>query len=137
MVLQQDMINDIHCTCKTEWYTIAMLLLVLLGMIFYHYYKVRKLRLFGGHLFSNVVKVMLFILDAQSNVLVKLCKVAGGIHLFKLVGKLTPECMTLRRNLIWDVLESDWKDMSVTLHGNKINLPNSVIIPFRDKFRIR
>ena len=60
-VLEQDMINDINCTCKTQWYTIAMLLLVLLGVIFIITTKVRKLRLFRGHVFSNVVKVMLYI----------------------------------------------------------------------------
>ena len=61
----QDMINDIHCACKIQWYTIAMLLLILLGTIFIVTMKVRKLRLFRGHLFSNVVKVMLFISDAN------------------------------------------------------------------------
>ena len=38
--------------------------------------------------------------------------------------------------MIWYVLELDWKEVSMTLHGNKINLPTSVIISFRDKFRI-
>ena len=99
--------------------------------------RVRKLRLFRGHLFSNVVKVMLFVSDAQSYVLVKLCKEAGSIHLFKLVGKLTPECVTLKRNWIWDILELGWKEVSVTLNGNKINLPTLVIIPFRDKYSTR
>ena len=64
--------------------------------------------MFRGHLFSNVVKVMLSISNAQLYVLEKLCKVAGSIHLFKSVGKLTPVCVTLKRNLIWDVLELDW-----------------------------
>ena len=54
--------------------------------------KVTKLSLLRGYLFSNVAKVMFIILNAQSYVLVKLCKVAGSIHLFKLVGKLTLEC---------------------------------------------
>ena len=71
-------------------------------------------------------------MDPQSYVPVKLCNVAGSTHLFKLVGKLTTECVTLRRNLIWDVLKLDWKEVGVTLHENKINLPNSVIVPFRD-----
>ena len=122
---------------KMQWYTIAMLLLILLDIIFIVTTEVRKLNLFGGHLFSNVTKVMLFILDAQSYVPVKLCKVAGSIHVCKLVGKLMPEFVTLKRNWMWDVLELDWKEVSMTLHGNKINLPTSVIIPFRDKFRIR
>ena len=120
---EQDMINDIHCTCKIQWYTIAMLLLILLGIVFIVTTKARKMRLFRGHLFSNVVKILFFLSDVQSYILVKLCKVAESIHLFKLVGKLTPECVTLKRNLILDVLELDWKEVSMTLHGNKINFP--------------
>ena len=96
--------------------------------------KVRKLNFFGGHLFSNLTKVMLCISDAQSYVPVKLYKVAGSIHLFKFVGKLTPDCVTLKRNWIWDVLELDWKEVSVTLYGSNINLPTSVILLLRDKF---
>ena len=76
VAFDQDRFNDIHCSCKILWYTIAMFLLILLGIIFIITTKVRKLRLFRRHLFSNVVKVMLFISDAQSYVPVKLCKVA-------------------------------------------------------------
>ena len=36
-----------------------------------------------------------------------------------------------------DVLEIDWSDISMTLNGNEINLPSSVVIPFRDKYRAR
>ena len=62
---------------------------------------------------------------------------AGSIHLFKITGKLTPEHIKLKRNILWDVIELDWKEVSMTLNGNKINLPASVIIPLRDKFKIR
>ena len=34
-------------------------------------------------------------------------------------------------------MEIDWSDISMTLNGNEINLPSSVIIPFRDTFRAR
>ena len=34
-------------------------------------------------------------------------------------------------------MEIDWQLVTVTLSGNVINLPGSVIIPFRDKFKIR
>ena len=53
------------------------------------------------------------------------------------MGKLTLGSVTLKRNWIWDVLEIDWKEVSVPLNGNKINLPTSVAIPFTDKFEIR
>ena len=38
---------------------------------------------------------------------------------------------------MWDVIEIDWKEVNMTLNGNKLNLPASVIIPLRDKFKIR
>ena len=31
----------------------------------------------------------------------------------------------------------DWKEVSMTLNGNEINLLSSVILPIRDKFRAR
>ena len=45
--------------------------------------------------------------------------------------------INFKRNWIWDVLEIDWKEVRVTLNGNEINLPKSVILPFRDKFSAR
>ena len=34
-------------------------------------------------------------------------------------------------------MKIDWKEVNVTLNGNKINLSVSVIIQLRDKFKIR
>ena len=58
VAFEQDMYNDtdILSTCKMQWYNIAMLLLIFTGIIFIVTTKVIKLRLFRGHLFSNVVK---------------------------------------------------------------------------------
>ena len=33
-------------------------------------------------------------------------------------------------------MEMDWKEVNVTLNRNKISLPKSVTIKFRDKFKI-
>ena len=129
--------QDVNCTCKMQWYIIGMLLIILLGMIYLVTNRIRKSSLFGGHIFSNVTKVMLLISDIQSYVPVNLCKIAGSIHLFKIRGKVAPESIKFRKNWIWDVLEIDWKKVKVTLNGNEINLPTSVILPFRDKFRAR
>ena len=71
---------------------------------------------------------MLFISDAQYYIPVKLCRTAGSIHLFKITGKLTPEHIELKRNIIWDIIEIDWKEVNMTLNGKKVNLPTSVII---------
>ena len=82
------------------------------------------------HLFSNAVKIMLFISDAQYYVPMKLCRMAGGIQLFKITGTIVPENVKLKCNFIWDIIEIDWKGVNVTLNGDKVNLPNSATIKF-------
>ena len=34
-------------------------------------------------------------------------------------------------------MEIDWQTVTVTLNGSVVSLSGSVIIPFRDKFKIR
>ena len=88
-------------------------------------------------MFSNAVKIMKFISDVQYYVPLKLCKTTGGIHLFKFIGMLKPENIKLNQNYIWDTLDIDWKEVSVTFNDNKINLPRVVIIKLKDKIKIR
>ena len=59
-------------------------------------------------MFSNAVKIMIFILDVQYYVPMKLCKTAGSMHLFKITGTLKPENVKLNSNYIWHTLEMDW-----------------------------
>ena len=53
------------------------------------------------------------------------------------MGTLTPGDVTLKRNIFWNGIQLDWKELNMTLSGNKIYLPKSVTIKFRDKFKIR
>ena len=99
--------------------------------------KIRKSCLFKGHLFPNVTKIMLFILNTTTYVTITLCRIAGSIHLFKIRGRLTIENVRFKRNWVWDVLEIDWRNIGMMLNGNDINLPSTVVIPLRDKFRGR
>ena len=88
-------------------------------------------------MFSNTVKIMIFISDVQYYVPIKLCKTAGSIFLFKIIGMLKPENIELNQNYNWDTSEIDWKEVSVTFNDNKINLPRIVTIKLRDKIKIR
>ena len=80
---------------------------------------------------------MIFISDVQNYIPVKLCKTTGSIHLFKISGMLKAENIKLNKNYLWDTLEIDWKEVTVTFNGNKIDLPRVVIIKLQDKFKIR
>ena len=56
----------------------------------------QKSKLCRGHLSSNPVKIMLFISDEQYYVPIKLCRMAGSIHLLKITGTLVPENVKLK-----------------------------------------
>ena len=129
--------NGTLCTCKTQWYIMGMLIIITLGMLYLVTNKIRKTSFCKGRLFSNNTKILFFVSNAHSYVTIKLCRVAGSIHLFQIKGRLTPENVKLKKNWIWDVLEIDWSDVSITLNDNEINLPRSVIIPFKEKYRAR
>ena len=129
--------NGMLCTCKTQWYIMGMLIIITLGMLYLVTNKIRKTSFCKGHLFSNNTKILLFISNTHSYVPIKLCRVAKSIHLFRLKGRLKPENVKLKKNWIWDVLEIDWSDISITLNDNEINLSRSVIIPFRERYRAR
>ena len=62
---------------------------------------------------------MLFISDTKYYVPIKLCKMAGSIQLFKIMGTVTSENVKLKRNKIWDIMEIDWKEVNETLNGIK------------------
>ena len=99
--------------------------------------KLYKMPIFRKYQYSNTIKVMIFFSNIKSYVPIKLCKTSGSIHLFKLMGNVNRENVTLHRNTIWDVLDIDWRNITVMLNGSVINLPGSVIFPFRNKFKIR
>ena len=80
---------------------------------------------------------MIFISDVQNYVPIKLCKAAGSIHLFKIIDMLKAENIKLNKNYLWDKLEIDWKEVTVTFNSNKIDLPRIVVIKLQDKIKVR
>ena len=129
--------EEIEAIDKEYWIIIIWLSLILLCILFLAIEKLYRMPIFRKYCYSNTIKIMLFISDIKSYIPIKLCKTSGSIHLFKLTGRVNKENITLHKNMIWDVIEIDWRLVTITLSGNIINLPGSVIIPFRDKFKIR
>ena len=122
-----------ECTALA-YIEIILTILSLIIVTFLHY---RKSRFCKSYRFSNVVKVMIFISDVQNYVPIKLCKTAGSIHLFKIIGTLKAKNIKLNKNYLRDTLEIDWKEVTVTYNGNKIDLPKVVVIKLQDKFKER
>ena len=129
--------KEIETIDKEYWIIIIWLSFILLYILFLTIEKLYRMPIFRKYHYSNTIKIMIFISDIKLYVPIKLCKTSGSIHLFKLTGSINKENVTLHKNTLWDIMEIDWQLVTVTLSGNVINLPGSVIIPFRDKFKIR
>ena len=85
--------KEINTECKTLTY--VSLVLTMLGLVMVTVLHYRKTKLCRGHMFSNTVKIIIFISDVQYYVPIKLCKTAGSIHLFQIIGMLKPENIKL------------------------------------------
>ena len=127
--------RETNSECTTLAYIgIILAILSLIIVTFLHY---RKSRFCKGHRFSNAVTVMIFISDVHNYELIELCKTAGSIHLFKIKCTLKAENIKLNKNYLWDTLEIDWKEVTVTFNDNKIDLPNIATIKCQDKIKVR
>ena len=112
--------------CQTLAYIgITLTLLSMMIVILLHY---RRLKFCRGYRFSNVVKIVLFILDAQHYIPVKLTKTSGSPHLFKFAGTLYSEDIQLNKNYLWDTLEINWDKIKQTFNDSEIKLPRLVTI---------
>ena len=129
--------KEIEINDKGYWIIITWLSIILICVLFLTIEKLYRMPIIRKYSYSNIMKIMIFISDIKSYVPIKLCKTSGSIHLFKLTGNINKENITLHKYAIWDVMEIDWRPITITLSGNVINLPGSVIIPFREKFKIR
>ena len=113
---------------------ITLTLLSMMIVVLLHY---RRSKFCRGYRFSNVVKIVLFILDVQHYIPVKLTKTTGSPHLFKFTGTLNSEDIKLNKNYLWDTLEINWDKIQLTFNDSEIKLPQLVTIKMQDKIRIR
>ena len=112
--------------CSTLAYIgIALTLLSMVIVILLYY---RKSKFCRGYRFSNNVKIVLFISDGQHYIPIKLCKISGSPHLFKITGTLRSEDIRLNKNYLWDILEINWDKIKLSFNSNEIELPLLVMI---------
>ena len=106
-------VKAINEEIKTEtnyeyWIILVWLSLILLCVMFLTIEKLYRMPIFRKYRYSNTIKIIIFLSDIKSYVLIKLCKTSGSIHLFKLMGSIDKENITLHRNTLWDIMEIDW-----------------------------
>ena len=99
--------------------------------------KVKKSIFFWGQPFSNMVKIELFLADTKSYVSLNLNQSTGNAHLFRLIGELSSDKVTLKKNWIWDVLAINWGNTHIILDNKEIHLPTTLLVPLFHKLEVR
>ena len=94
--------EEIETLDKEYWIIIIWLSIILLCILFLTIGKLYKIPSFRKYHYSNTIKIMIFFSD------IKLCKTSGNIHLFKLIGSINKENITLHKHILWDIMEIDW-----------------------------
>ena len=123
--------------CTAQWYAIAALTMMTILLIVYICVSNQKCTIFKRRLYSNTVTIMLFFSDVKQYIPLKLCKSASSIHLFQMYGQLNSDQIVLEKNCLWDMIKINWKEVFVTLNGVILQMPKTVKIPIRDKYRLR
>ena len=99
--------------------------------------KVKKHVFFWGQPFSNMVKIKIFLADTKSYVSLNLNQSTGNAHLFKLIGELSSDRITLKKNWIWDVLTINLGNTHIILDNKEIHLPTTLLVPLFHKLKVR
>ena len=99
--------------------------------------KIKKSVFFWGKPFSNMVKIKLFLADKKSYVSLNLNQSTLNTHLFKLIGGLSSDKVTLKKNWIWDVLEIKWVNTHMIPDNKEIHLPTTLLVLLIHKLKVR
>ena len=90
-----------------------------------------------GYIYGNVLDVKLVIGETTSYIPLNLRKIAGQRHKIRINALPHPTQVKLVRNCVWDTLTIDWQDVELTNDGDPIDLPSTIVVPLRAKFKIR
>ena len=118
-----------YCIFETNWYIVDLLLIMLMGITYLVMNKIRKSCLFKGCIFSNVTKIMFFISNTISYVPIKLCRIAGSIHLFRIRERLNNNPYHTK-GYLWLVSTSTKHDYSRD-HSKCSSMPSGTIVLYQ------
>ena len=120
-----------------QLYANAALTQMTVLLIVYICFATQRHTIFKQRLYSNTVTIMLFFSDVKQYIPLKLFKTAGSIHLFQIYGQLSSDQIVLEKNCLWDMVRINWKEVSMTLNGTIMQMPISVKVQLRDKYKLR
>ena len=90
-----------------------------------------------GYLYTNLFEIKLILGEATRYLPLKLRKMAGPLHRVGINMIPTPRQISLIHGWMWDTLTIDWTGILMTSGNETIQLPSTIIVPIRAKFKLR
>ena len=99
--------------------------------------KIKNSRTFQGHLFTNMVKINLFLANTQSYVPLELNSAAGNVHLFNLSGTLAIEHLILKKKMDMGCAGGKLEQHPCNIKWQRNQFPGTLTILFAYKLKAR
>ena len=73
----------------------------------------------------------------KSYVSLNLNQSARKAHLFKIIGELSSDKVSLKKNWIWDMLVIHWGNTRIKLDSKEIHLPATLLVLLFHKLKVK
>ena len=89
------------------------------------------------YLYTNIFEIKLILGEDTRFLPLKLRKMAGPLHRVGINRIPSSRQINLIRGWMWDTLTINWSDIEMFSGDETIQLPNTIIVPLRAKFKVR
>ena len=124
--------------CQEPIITKTVTIITFIGIIIYIFTCIHKIiKRWKGFRYSDTCKIQIFISKRNFYVPVTIYKRTGNPFGYTILESLQANCVTLQKNLLWDILKVDWGENIIKFENQGIPLKSRYLIPLKDKSRIR
>ena len=125
--------------CSSTVLTWIFTIITLLGILVFIYKQVKNKNLCKGIKWDNTSEITLIISNGTRYIPIKIKKLTGYAHLFKIRSDLGNEDFELQKHCLWDMIFTKWHNRGPFLFykDTPVRLPNIIPVSILNKYRLR
>ena len=123
--------------CHDPQVSILLSVMSVLGTILILLYQCRNGKFCKGYMYSSTFVLKLVLSNNIYYVPLKLRAMAGQLHRVNMNTIMHSCQLKLHKNFLWDAISISWNGIQVNYDGERVDLPATILVPFKDKIRTR
>ena len=123
--------------CTQPWLSLVATVVTIVGACFCIYKYVNPMSLIKGTQYARVCVLYVFVTYKCRYVPIKIATSKGLLCMFALHGEVVPSDIRLKKNLLWDTIHIDWKNILLTYNKKSVPLSQDITVSLWDKMRVR